>query len=125
MHAEGRTHLSEWRHVWHGVSVENKASLWRIDELRKVPCAVRFLSVEPMLSDLDAIDLSGISWVIAGGESGPRVRPSNPDWFRSLRDQCVTAGIPFLFKQWGGRTPKSGGRLLDGRTWDEFPEARS
>lgn len=108
-------------HIWCGTSVENAAFKWRIDELRDTPAAVRFLSVEPLLGDLGVIDLRGIHWVIVGGESGPRVRPTKPEWIRSVRDQCVAAGVPFFFKQWGGRTPKSGGRTLDGRTWDEMP----
>ncbi|TMK54320.1 MAG: DUF5131 family protein, partial [Actinobacteria bacterium] len=79
-----------------------------------------FLSVEPLLGPV-TLDLLGIGWVIAGGESGPRARPVEADWLRSVRDQCTEAGVPFFFKQWGGRTPKAGGRLLDGETWDEFP----
>ena len=109
------------KQAWWGVSVENRAAMWRIDELRETPAAIRFLSIEPMLGDLGAIDLRGIQWVIVGGESGPRLRPTDPAWVRSVRDQCVAAGVAFFFKQWGGRTPKSGGRTLDGRTWDEMP----
>lgn len=88
-------------HIWIGTSVENKDNLWRVDEIRKVPAAVRFLSLEPLLGDLGRLDLTGIHWVIAGGESGPRARPMHPEWARSLRDQCVAAGVPFFFKQWG------------------------
>ena len=109
------------RNVWQGVSVENQKYLWRIDELRKIPAAVRFLSVEPLLGPILDLPLEGVDWVIAGGESGSRHRPIDPDWVRALRDQCVRAGVPFFFKQWGGRTPKAGGRLLDGREWDEMP----
>ena len=108
-------------HIWCGVSVENAAFKWRIDELRETPAAVRFLSIEPLLGDLGVLDLRGIHWVIVGGESGPRLRPTDPVWVRSVRDQCVAAGVSFFFKQWGGRTSKSGGRELDGRTWDEMP----
>jgi len=113
------------RHIWHGVSLENAAFKFRLDLLRACPSGLRFVSIEPLLGDLGVLDLTGIDWVIAGFESGPRRRPPNVEWVRSVRDQCVAAGVPFLFKQWGGATPKSGGRILDGRTWDEFPEARS
>lgn len=110
--------------VWVGTSVENARWRTRIDELRATPAVVRFLSCEPLLGPLDAdggLDLSGIGWVIAGGESGLTHRPVDPDWIRGIRDACAAQGAPFLFKQWGGRTSKSGGRELDGRTWDEFP----
>jgi protein gp37 len=81
----------------------------------------RFLSIEPLLGPVDHLDLRDIAWVIAGGESGPRCRPMEHDWVRSVRDQCVASGVPFFFKQWGGRTPKANGRTLDGRTWDQMP----
>jgi len=93
----------------------------RVDDLRTVPAAVRFLSCEPLLGPVDGLDLTGIGWVIAGGESGPAARAMDPAWVTDLRDACLTAGVPFFFKQWGGRTPKAGGRLLDGRTWDQMP----
>ena len=86
--------------------------------------AIRFLSCEPLLGPLPSLDLAGIDWVIVGGESGPEHRPMDPDWVRDIRDRCVAAGVAF-FKQWGGRTPKSGGRELDGRTWDEMPTVRT
>jgi protein gp37 len=134
--------------VWLGVSVENQR--WadnRVPSLLRTPAAVRFLSCEPLLGPVDLSrwlgiehydsfgwgeemfatlagrvgPAGGLGWVIAGGESGPGARPMDPEWVRSLRDQCVAAGVPFLFKQWGGRTPKTGGRDLDGRTWNEFP----
>jgi len=89
------------KNVWIGTSVENRDTLYRIDRLREIKARVRFLSVEPLLADLGAIDLTGIHWVIVGGESGPNARPMNSDWVRSLRDQCVAAGVPFFFKQWG------------------------
>jgi len=108
-------------HICIGVSVETSDYLWRVDHLRTVPAAVRFISAEPLLGPLNDLDLTGIHWVITGGESGPGFRPCNPDWVRSLRDRCATAGVAFFHKQWGGRTPKAGGRQLDGRTWDEFP----
>src|SRR2546426_12350586 len=93
----------------------------RIDELRTVPAAVRFLSLEPLIGPLKGLPLDGIHWVITGGESGPVHRPMDPDWVREIRDQCLAAGVPFFFKQWGGRTHAAGGRLLDGRTWDQMP----
>jgi protein gp37 len=107
--------------LWMGVSVENAAAVGRIDDLREVGAAVRFLSCEPLLGPLDGIDLRGIGWVIAGGESGPRYRPMHLSWARGIRDTCRTAGVPFFFKQWGGRTPKALGRDLDGTVWDEMP----
>jgi protein gp37 len=109
--------------LWMGVSVENADVLTRVDDLRQVPAAVRFLSCEPLLGPLNGIDLRGISWVIAGGESGPRYRPMELTWARGIRDACVDAHVPFFFKQWGGRTPKALGRELDGRRWDEMPSA--
>jgi protein gp37 len=107
--------------LWMGVSVENAATLFRVDDLREVPAAVRFLSCEPLLGPLDCLDLAGIHWVIVGGESGPDYRPLDHAWVAAIRDQCATAEIPFFFKQWGGRTPKAGGRELDGRIWNEMP----
>jgi protein gp37 len=109
------------RNVWLGVSIEHARYLWRADTLRAVPAAVRFISAEPLLGPLDGLDLDGIGWVIAGGESGPGYRAPDPAWFRALRDQCAAARVPFFFKQWGGATPKAGGRVLDGRTWDDMP----
>jgi protein gp37 len=109
--------------VWMGVSVEDDMQLDRVDHLRTVPARVRFVSAEPLLGPLGSIDLAGIDWLIAGGESGRGARPMDPAWVRTLRDECLAAGVSFFFKQWGGRTPKAGGRLLDGRTWDEAPAA--
>ena len=111
--------------VWMGVSVESADYIGRIDELRKTNAAVKFLSLEPLLGPLENLDLRGIDWAIAGGESGPTVRPMKPDWVRSIRDQCLAAGIAFHFKQWGGTNKKKAGRVLDGRTWDEQPAKRS
>jgi protein gp37 len=113
------------RHIWHGTSVENRAFLWRIDALREARSAVRFLSIEPLLGDLGELNLTGIHWVIVGAESGPRVRPTRPEWVRAIRDQCIAAGVAFFFKQWGGRTSKAGGRMLDGREWSQFPASVS
>jgi protein gp37 len=108
--------------VWMGVSVENHRYRFRIDHLREVPAAVRFLSAEPLLGPLRKLELEGIAWVIVGGESGPGARPMDHCWATDIRDRCVDSGVAFFFKQWGGRTPKAGGRELDGRTWDETPE---
>lgn len=107
--------------AWIGVSVESADQLDRVEDLRGVDAAVRFLSCEPLLGPLTGLDLSGIHWVIAGGESGPRHRPVEREWIEEIRDACALASVPFFFKQWGGRTPKAGGRLLDGQTYDEMP----
>jgi protein gp37 len=109
--------------VWMGVSVEDSSALYRVDHLRQVPASVRFLSCEPLLGRLHKLNLEGIHWVIAGGESGPNHRPMDINWVRKIRDDCTGAGVAFFFKQWGGRTPKSLGRELDGRIWDEMPSA--
>lgn len=108
--------------LWMGVSVENEEALHRADDLREVGAAVRFLSCEPLLGPLDGINLEGIGWVIAGGESGPDYRPMHLEWARGIRDAATAADVPFFFKQWGGRTPKALGRELDGMVWDEMPE---
>ncbi len=108
--------------VWLGTSIENDRFTGRADYLREAPAAIRFLSLEPLLGPLPSLDLTGIDWVIVGGESGPDHRRIDPEWVRDLRDRSVAAGAAFFFKQWGGLTPKSGGRSLDGRTWDEFPD---
>ena len=111
--------------VWLGTSVENQhwADL-RVPELLSVEASVRFLSVEPLLKAVDLRPfLAGLQWVIVGGESGPRARPILADWVRRIRDDCVDAGVPFFFKQWGGKTSKAGGREIDGRTWSEMPDA--
>jgi protein gp37 len=111
--------------VWAGVTIENDRWTMRADALREIPAAVRFISAEPLLSALPSLDLNGIDWLIAGGESGIGYRPPRAEWFRDLRDRCSAEGVSFFFKQWGGRTPKAGGRLLDGQTWDEWPEPRT
>jgi protein gp37 len=107
--------------VWMGVSIESADYLRRADHLRQVPAAVRFLSLEPLLAPLGTLDLSGIHWVIVGGESGPGARPIRATWVRDIRKQCQQASVPFFFKQWGGVHKKKNGRLLDGRTWDNMP----
>ena len=113
----------EWsENIWIGTSVENMAVAKRVDSLRAVPAAVRFLSAEPLLGPLDGLDLSGIDWVIGGGESGAGFRAPEPAWARGLRDLCIAAEVPFFWKQWGGFRAKAGGRLLDGREWSEYPE---
>jgi protein gp37 len=108
-------------HMWFGVSVEDGRSKVRVEHLRTSPAAVRFLSVEPLIGPIGKIDLCGIHWVIAGGESGPGARPMQIEWAREIRDTCETQNVPFFFKQWGGIRPKSGGRDLDGREWNDFP----
>jgi protein gp37 len=107
--------------VWLGTSIESDDYVRRADALRAAPAATRFLSLEPLLGPLPSLNLAHIDWVIVGGESGPGHRPLELDWVRDIRDRCVRLGIPLFFKQVGGRTPKAGGRLLDGRTWDQFP----
>ncbi|MGB3508015.1 MAG: phage Gp37/Gp68 family protein [Microcoleaceae cyanobacterium] len=109
-----------WSNLWLGVSVENQDFVHRVDYLRETPAKVRFLSCEPLLGDLK-LNLTGIHWVIVGGESGFNHRPMKAEWARSIRDQCLEAGVPFFFKQWGGRTSKANGRLLDEREWNEKP----
>ena len=116
----------EWpANVWMGVSVENKDYTFRIDHLRKTGACVKFLSLEPLLGPLPDLDLSGIDWVIVGGESGPKARPMAEEWVTDVRDQCVEMGIPFFFKQWGGVNKKRNGRILQGRTWNEMPGDRN
>src|SRR2546428_4275986 len=107
--------------VWQGVSVENADYTWRVKHLLQAPAIVRFLSVEPLLGPIPNLPLKGISWVIVGGESGPNYRPVQASWVRGIRDQCRRAKVPFFFKQWGGITPKAGGRRLDRRVWNEMP----
>jgi protein gp37 len=115
--------LQRLPHVWLGVSVENrKYGLPRIEHLRRTPAHVRFLSVEPLLEGLGPLKLGGVHWVIVGGESGPGARPMDPIWVRDVRDQCVMRDVPFFFKQWGGVRKSLTGRVLDGRTYDEYPD---
>jgi protein gp37 len=108
-------------HIWMGVTVESAEHVHRIDGLRACGAHTKFLSLEPLLGPLPTLDLTGIDWVIVGGESGPGARPMNPEWALDLRDQCLAAKVPFFFKQWGGFNKKEAGRLLGGRTWDERP----
>ena len=108
-------------HIWCGVSVEDKDALVRVRHLRESPAAVRFLSLEPLLGGLGEFDLSGISWIIVGGESGPGARPVEEEWVCEVRDLCENNGIPFFFKQWGGVRPKSGGRSLEGLEYNGMP----
>ena len=108
-------------HILLGVSEENGAATKRIKHLQQSPASIRFLSIEPLIGPVGTMDLAGIHWVIAGGESGPNARPMHIDWARDIRDQCAKSGVAFFFKQWGGIRPKSGGRALDGREWNELP----
>ena len=109
------------QNVWIGATVEAAEYVSRIDCLRRVPAAVRFLSLEPLLTRIDNLPLDDIDWVIAGGESGPGARPMRAEWVRTIRDECARAAIPFFFKQWGGAQRTKAGRELDGREWDEYP----
>lgn len=111
-------------HMWFGVSIEDGQRKSRIKHLQDSISKVRFLSIEPLIGSIGEIDLSGIHWVIVGGESGPGFRPVQIEWIREIREQCITQNTPFFFKQWGGIRPKTGGRLLDGREWSELPEDR-
>ncbi len=110
--------------IWMGVSVESDQYRARIDDLRSTRAQVKFLSLEPLLGPLQRLNLEGIDWVIVGGESGPKARPMDASWATDLRDQCHCAGVPFFFKQWGGKNKKQAGRLLEGRTWDQMPGGR-
>lgn len=111
--------------AWMGVSVEADRYTFRVAHLLESGAPVKFLSCEPLLGPLDSLDLAGLDWVIAGGESGPGARPMAAEWVRLVRDRCGESRVPFFFKQWGGTTPKAGGRELDGRTWDEMPADRA
>jgi protein gp37 len=107
--------------IWMGVSVENEDYVERIDHLRRTGAYVKFLSLEPLLGPLRKLNLREIDWAIVGGESGPGARSIDPAWVTEIRDQCVRAGVPFFFKQWGGVQKSKTGRMLEGRTWDEMP----
>lgn len=112
----------EWPpNVWMGVSVEKDKYCYRIDHLRHTRARTKFLSLEPLLGPLPALNLSGIDWVIVGGESGPGARPMSSDWVIDIREQCLRVGVPFFFKQWGGVRKKKNGRTLEGRTWEQMP----
>jgi protein gp37 len=111
-----------WTHnIWMGVSIENSQMTFRIQDLRQTHARVKFLSCEPLIGPIPELPLDGIDWVIVGGESGPNARQMRRQWAVSIRDQCLTAGVPYFFKQWGGTNKKAAGRILDGRTWDEMP----
>lgn len=112
------------KNIWMGVSVESPQYVRRIADLQSVPAAVRFLSVEPLLAPIPRLPLTGIDWVILGGESGPGSRSMNVDWVRNIRDRCIAQNVPFFFKQWGGVRKKEAGRTLDGRQWDEMPKPK-
>jgi protein gp37 len=113
----------EWtKNIWLGTTVENESTVFRVKHLRKVPAAIRFLSIEPLLSDIPRLPLTGIDWVIVGGESGPKARPMKVEWARKIRDRCIKYDVPFFFKQWGGVNKKMNGRVLDGITWNEMPD---
>lgn len=118
--------LLTWpENVWMGVTVEDNERLARVERLREIQSAVKFLSIEPLLGPLPDLNLDGIDWVIVGGESGPRARPMRQEWACLVRDECIEAGVPFFFKQWGGTRKKAGGRTLEGDIWDQMPrEAR-
>jgi len=109
--------------VWVGVSVETPDQMWRLDDLRQTAAAIRWMSAEPLLGALPGLDLTGVDWVVTGGESGPGARPADLDWFRDVRGQCAAAGVAFLHKQHGGRTSDHGGRVLDGVVHDAYPPA--
>ena len=119
--AEHASHLNWPSNVWLGTSVENAKVTIRITHLRRIPAALRFLSVEPLLGPIPQLPLTGIHWVIVGGESGPGCRPMAREWARAIRDRCVAHRVPFFFKQWGGVNKKTAGRQLDGRYWNELP----
>ena len=112
-------------HIWFGVSVENSKVKNRINDLSEANCSVRFLSIEPLIDAVGILNLASIHWVIVGGESGYNARPIQKEWVVEIRNQCVQQKTPFFFKQWGGRTPKSGGRLLEGKEWSQFPKAHT
>lgn len=113
--------LAWTKNIWAGVTVESHDYLVRLDNLKKVPSSVRFVSFEPLLGSIDNADLSGIDWVIVGGESGPGARPMKKEWAASLRNACLYQNIPFFFKQWGGVNKKKAGRVLDGEIWSQLP----
>ena len=119
--AEHAGQLNWPKNVWLGASIENAKAIARIRHLCSIPAAIRFLSVEPLLEPIPRLPLTGIHWVIVGGESGPGCRPMEPQWVRAIRDRCIARGVPFFFQQWGGVNKKKTGRELDGRFWNELP----
>jgi protein gp37 len=115
--------LMPWsKNVWAGITVEATEYKYRIELLRQTKANIKFLSLEPLLEDIGKLELTGVDWVITGGESGPGARPINVNWVRNIREQCIEQNVPFFFKQWGGFNKKKNGRLLDGKTWDEMPK---
>ena len=119
--AELSNQLTWTPNIWMGVSVEEAEYSFRIDHLRTIAAATKFVSCEPLLGPLANMNLSNINWIIVGGESGPRARPMESEWVVDIKEQCLSKDIPFFFKQWGGTNKKKAGRLLEGRTWDEMP----
>ncbi len=114
----------DWaENIWVGVTMETAEYGFRIDHLRSVPARLRFLSIEPLLGPVKDLDLTGVDWVIVGGESGPGARPMKEEWVLQIKDICEAASVPFFFKQWGGVQKKKAGRLLEGKTWDARPFA--
>jgi protein gp37 len=113
--------LTWTKNIWMGVSVENEDYLYRIDHLKQTNAYIKFISFEPLLGPIKNIDLSGINWVIVGGESGPRSRTIEKDWILSIRDNCLKQSVPFFFKQWGGTNKKKSGRMLEGKLWNQYP----
>jgi protein gp37 len=109
------------QHIWLGVSVEDAKNTVRIKHLQGAQASLKFISFEPLIGPLGEVDLKGIDWAIVGGESGPHARPMSEEWAVQIRDQCRAAGVAFFFKQWGGLRPKSGGRLLCGKEWNQYP----
>ncbi len=121
---EMRNELSWMDNIWMGVSVETSDYLYRIDHLRSTGAVIKFISIEPLLGPLPNMDLSDINWVIVGGESGPGARPMKEEWVINIRDQCIAAGVPFFFKQWGGVNREKHGCRLEGKKWDQMPEVK-
>ena len=119
-------HKVVWsNNIWMGTSIENEEYIHRADILREIPANIRFLSLEPLLGPLPSLDLTGIHWVIVGGESGPNARPTEADWMRQIRDNALAHNVPFFFKQWGGKNQKAKHhKILDGMTWEQFPTTR-
>lgn len=119
-------HLIDWpNNVWMGVSIENNDYVFRLEHLRKTNAKIKFISFEPLIGPISKLDTNGIHWVIVGGESGPRARPIRENWVINIQEQCAATGVPFFFKQWGGKNKKRNGRILRGRTWDELPAINS
>jgi protein gp37 len=123
--AELSGRLSWANNIWAGITIEASDYKYRIDLLRQTGAAIKFLSLEPLLDDIGALNLSGIDWVIVGGESGPGARAMQADWVRNIREQCLRQNVPFFFKQWGGFNKKKRGRMLDGREWNQIPDRQS